>query len=395
MSKPLYSFILIDPASKPKYSEVELNRRLEKWLKARRFRYPSLDELQRVLDQRKEALLSHQTETDAETRVVEAYLADLYPFPPLWPSEVRLDHDAMQRIRRRAKCLASVSVPAGKPFENLRKEEREQLERVKEGLPAAMPGDEAWADQIAADLHADMPWLSAATEWAWHVLRRAARRDEPIKLPPVILNGPIGIGKSLWARRLAERLDLPWADIDASKGGAGFSLTGIERGWSSAQPGRPLELILERRLINPLIVVDELDKASAMTSSKGARYVFADGLLSLLEPSSSRRWECPTLRQPFDMSRISWILTANTTATIPPAVLNRCEIIDLPDLTRNDLIAFAQRRGAAMDLGDTVIEVVVEAIEQASRQPRRRLSLRDVNRMLERAEALENRPLLN
>ncbi|MFD1807965.1 hypothetical protein ACFSHQ_06695 [Gemmobacter lanyuensis] len=102
-----------------------------------------------------------------------------------------------------------------------------------------MAKDEHWADEVAAAIHDDMPWMAKASEYVWHGLRRAAQRQEAISFRPLILNGPAGIGKSVWARSLAKALELPMADIDASKGGAGFSLVGVERGWSTAQAGRP------------------------------------------------------------------------------------------------------------------------------------------------------------
>tara|TARA_R110002094_G_scaffold138070_1_gene129528 strand:- start:3177 stop:3629 length:453 start_codon:yes stop_codon:yes gene_type:complete len=108
---------------------------------------------------------------------------------------------------------------------------------------------------VAASLHEDMPWMGRATEYVWHALRRSAQRGEPITLRPVILNGPPGIGKSIWARSLAAALSLPYGNVDASKGGAGMALVGVERGWGSAQAGRPIDLMLAKRIANPLIVV--------------------------------------------------------------------------------------------------------------------------------------------
>jgi hypothetical protein len=99
--------------------------------------------------------------------------------------------------------------------------------------------------------------MGRATEYAWHALRRSAQRGEPVLIRPVFLNGPPGIGRSVWARSLAAALAVPYADVDASKGGAGMSLVGVERGWATAQAGRPLDVMLSKCLANPLAGVRE------------------------------------------------------------------------------------------------------------------------------------------
>ena len=104
-----------------------------------------------------------------------------------------------------------------------------------QGVDLMMAVAEHWADEVAASLHADMPWIGPATEYAWHALRRAARRGEAICLRPVILNGHPDFRKSVWARKLSKLLSLPTADIDASKGGAGYEY--ICKIWTS-EPDR-------------------------------------------------------------------------------------------------------------------------------------------------------------
>jgi hypothetical protein len=88
-------------------------------------------------------------------------------------------------------------------------------------------------------------------------------------------------------------------------------------------------------------------------------------------------------------------MTSNTTDTIPEAVLTRAQLIELPDITLDDLIGFARRRGEEMGLGETAIEATIEALERGPAVTRRRFSLRDVNRLLARADVLENKPILN
>ncbi|WP_158243217.1 AAA family ATPase, partial [Acidimangrovimonas sediminis] len=122
---------------------------------------------------------------------------------------------------------------------------------------------------------------------------------------------------------------MPSIAIDASGETAGFAVAGSQRGWASSQPGRPVETIRQTLVGNPVIIVDEIEKAGRVTSDKGHSHNIADALLPLLEPATARRWTCPAYRVTFDMSWISWILISNSTAPLPEPLLSRCRILRL------------------------------------------------------------------
>lgn len=389
MSRPspaLYPFL---HATSLHHDLDKLVERFKAHLRDLRFTPPTT-ELMAELVARRQAIIA-----EGEDPFVGEWRANTaHPWPPLGPDMVALSADDVHKIRRRARCLAGDATPGAKHFAGLKKDEIDRIKPVGAGVAAVLTGNADWADQIAADLHEEMPWMARATEHAWHALRLCAQDGGPIVLRPFLLNGPWGIGKSVWARALADRLALPWAEIDASKGGVGFALAGLERGWSNYQPGKPVETILDRRIINPVMIVDELCKAKDATSSKGSHFSFSDTLLSLMEPATAARWECPALRLPLDMSHISWIMTSNTTRTIPPAVLSRCEVIELPDISHDDLVAFVRRSAARMGLTEASTDALILAIRRGYAR-KGRFSLRDVNRMLERARMLQQSPTLH
>ena len=256
------------------------------------------------------------------------------------------------------------------------KGEKERLRPLLGDVPAVTVPSEHRADEIAASLHEEMPWMAPATEAAWHALRRSAREGGPVRIGPLILVGPPGVGKTAWANRLAGRLGTASSVIDASRGLSSFSLAGTERGWGSAQPGRPLAAMLDARLANPVIVVDEVCKAGSIRSAGGVSVGFLPALLGLLEPESARAWDCPYFRVRIDMSHLSWVMTANTLETLPEPVLSCCQVLRIPDVTPAQLQGFARRQGAALGLPDTAIEAVAEVIDRAPEVLRLRLSLR-------------------
>ncbi len=222
----------------------------------------------------------------------------------------RLEHDALlkivdeERIRARVEKLFSRRAAAS-GTSHLSKAEIARLQAAWGDIPVAVAKSEAWADEVAAHLHQESPWLASANEVLWHSLRRYARLGEPIKIAPLIINGPPGVGKTRLAKRFAELVSVPSVALDASTGSPGFSIVGLERGWGSAQPGRPVEMILEGRIANGIVVVAEICKAKSAESKEGTAFSFYDALLSLLEPESARRWECPFFRVSFDISHLS------------------------------------------------------------------------------------------
>lgn len=250
------------------------------------------------------------------------------------------------------------------------------------------------ADEIAAGLHEDFPWMSAATTAAWRMLRTAAERREGVKIRPLLLNGPPGIGKSAWARRLAELVKVPILELDPTTASAGFAVVGTERGWGSASPGRPVETLIAHRIANPIVVVDEICKSKTVASTIGTVHSFADSLLSLLEPLSAARWQCPVYRLSFDLSHVGWVLTSNVLSQVTDTVRSRCQVVRLSPLTTADLTHFAMRLAGRMGLSDIGLEAVIRTIEIRTRAGEV-ISLRDVIRYAEIVHGNETRPVLH
>ena len=304
---------------------------------------------------------------------------------------IKLADADYRKIGRRAKRLAERR-EAASGLAHLRKEDRDRLAALRDGVELIRLPSEHRADEIAAELHAEYPWMAPATEIVWHALRQSVREGWPgVRLPPLLLDGPPGIGKSTWARHLATALRVPPLVIEATTENASFGVLGCQRGWATAGPGRLLQLILQERVGNPIIVIDELEKAGRVTGTNGGAYDLCGGLLPLLEPMTASRWTCPYFQVPFDLGQVSWVMTVNDARHLPAPLMSRCPPIRLPHLTTRDLTGFARRQGARRRLSEVGIEVIVEAIE-ASADPAQPISLRTVMRMIARAETMESGP---
>jgi hypothetical protein len=298
----------------------------------------------------------------------------------------RLPATERQVIERRAE-LISRRHSAATGLTHLKSDDAKKLEVLRLGVRLARVATEHQADELAAALHAEYPWMGPATEVVWRGMRRSAREgDIGLRLPPMLLDGPPGIGKSAWARALGDLIKAPTMVYEATVENASFGLVGTQRNWGNSNPGRLLNTILTTRVGNPVVVVDEVEKSGQVESNKGQAFSLTGALLSLLEPLSAANWSCPYFEVKFDMSYLIWVMTSNNACRLPEPLLSRCPPIRLQGITTAELIGFARREGQRKTLDEASIEAVVEAIE---RHEQFNLSLRTVVRMIGKAAQLQ------
>jgi ATP-dependent Lon protease len=146
-----------------------------------------------------------------------------------------------------------------------------------------------------------------------------------IKLPPILLIGPAGSGKSSLAVRIGALLGLPATIVDVA-GVADGLFQGTSRKWSNGSAGVPMQSMVSAQCANPLIVIDEIDKA-AVGSHNGS---VVTGLLPYLEPASAHRIHERYLEMPVNFGCLNWILTANDAEPLPAPLRNRLRILHCP-----------------------------------------------------------------
>jgi hypothetical protein len=244
--------------------------------------------------------------------------------------------------------------------------------------PATLPD----VDVLAARLHDKSPWMSGVTTFLMHHMRSFVRSGGVgLNLPPVILTGPPGVGKSWFARSIAEAAALPMRLIDVGAGTAAFRIAGTEKGWGSAQPGLPVETMLQTHVANPLMVVDEIDKAGTIYSMSGSSSSLTTALLGLLDPGTAPKFECVGTRVRFDMSRVIWVLTANDADRIPAPLRDRCRVFHMPSVTTEMALAFFDRM--ARDICDADGLKSAARAFVARQAGLGRISLRQIARLVE------------
>jgi len=162
--------------------------------------------------------------------------------------------------------------------------------------------------------------------------------EDPVELPPMLLLGAPGIGKTHFARRIAQLLGTGYGFVPMSSLTAGWILSGASSQWKNAKPGKVFDTFLNGDYANPVMVVDELDKASAE-----GQYDPLGALYGLLEVDTATRFVDEFAEIPIDASGAVWFATANDAARIPEPILNRMHVyeIEAPDAEGAARIAHA------------------------------------------------------
>lgn len=141
---------------------------------------------------------------------------------------------------------------------------------------------------------------------------------EIISLPPLLLTGPPGVGKTRFMSELTKVLGTDFYSLDFSTISSGFVLNGGSSSWNDSHPGFISESIRQSRYANPIIMLDEIDKAST-----GNHFDPLGSLYGLLESHTAKRYKDEYLEIPMDLSGVMWVATANEPALIPPPIRSR------------------------------------------------------------------------
>ncbi|HTJ97809.1 MAG TPA: AAA family ATPase [Rhodocyclaceae bacterium] len=169
-------------------------------------------------------------------------------------------------------------------------------------------------------------------------LALAISGNEPVQFTPILLLGEPGIGKTHFAKHLSAMLGTGFEFVSMSSLTAGWILSGASSQWNNAKAGKVANALIDGDYANPLMVLDEVDKAGG-----DSRYDPMGALYSLLEHDTARAFRDEFVDIDMDASNLLWIATANDASSLPEPILNRMNVYEVPRPDSAQAAAIAER----------------------------------------------------
>ncbi|XP_036400126.1 lon protease homolog 2, peroxisomal isoform X1 [Megalops cyprinoides] len=232
-----------------------------------------------------------------------------------------------------------------------------ELKRLKK-MPQSMP--EFALTRNYLELMVELPWSKSTTDcldiraarvlldsdhYAMEKLKRrvleylAVRQlKRALKGPILCFVGPPGVGKTSVGRSIARTLGREFHRIALGGVCDQSDIRGHRRTYVGSMPGRIINGLKTVGVNNPVFLLDEVDKLGKSLQGDPAA-----ALLEVLDPEQNHSFTDHYLNVAFDLSQVLFIATANTTATIPPALLDRMEVLQVPGYTQEEKVEIAHR----------------------------------------------------
>ncbi len=191
-------------------------------------------------------------------------------------------------------------------------------ERILKKVPAR------FSKRIQA-LKAQYPNCTGFLDYVGSFAMLGAKQAYPaFYFPPVLLVGLPGIGKTAVVNAVADSVGVGIRQVDMASTTAGMVLGGMSTQWSDAKAGVVINLLREGGAANPIVILDEIDKASS-----DAKFDPLGPLYNLLEQGTAAKFIDEALDMPTNASHVLYVATANTLETVPTAILSRFIVLEI------------------------------------------------------------------
>lgn len=210
------------------------------------------------------------------------------------------------------------------------------------------------------DLQQRFPNFSPVIHYWRSVALASQKLNAPFLPQPILLGGLPGLGKTIFAAESAKAMGMYFAEISMATMTASFVISGGSLQWGDGSPGFIAKSLADSPVGNPLLLIDEVDKASGE-----ARYSPLGPFYPLLERHSASRFRDEALELEIDASNVVWVATANDASQIPDPILSRMKYFEIRAPEPEEMVAIIHNMyriiRATEAFGELLDEIIPES----------------------------------